>query len=332
MSSCSEIEFESSDSEEGSLIDRLLTVTTIGTGTFGRVQLCRHKINGKYYALKSMNIKHLIENRQVDHVYNEKKILSSTCHPFIVRLYDTYKDKLNLNMVMEFLPGGELFSYLRSMKTFSSPMAKFYAAEITLALGYLHESSIAYRDLKPENLILDHEGHIKLTDFGFAKRILDKSYTTCGTTEYLAPEIIEHVGHNMSVDWWALGILIFEMMSGDPPFPGENVKEFYEHIKGYEVMVFPPKIFSANAKNIISKLLIKNPKERLGCGKNDAKDIKNHPWFSTYDWDLLLQKGIPPPVIPTLYPVAGNFDSYNDEDNFVNEKPSQTDLALFKDW
>uniref|UniRef100_A0AC35TQI6 Protein kinase domain-containing protein n=1 Tax=Rhabditophanes sp. KR3021 TaxID=114890 RepID=A0AC35TQI6_9BILA len=302
-------------------------------GTFGTVNLTRHKVNGRYYALKSMNIKHLVDKRQVDHVYNEKKILSALRHPFIVRLYDTSKDGKNLNMMMEFLPGGELFSYLRASKTFPSPMAKFYAAEIVLALEYLHSAKIAYRDLKPENLIISAEGHIKLTDFGFAKRIVDKSYTICGTSEYLAPEILTQQGHEKSVDWWALGILIFEMISGEPPFPGESVKEIFEQLKKYKVISFPRRLFSVNAKDLITRLLTKNPIERIGSLKGGVQDIKDHPWFEIFDWELLKNKAIPPPLIPTIYHEGdiGNFDAYPEEDSRI-EKASPSDLALFKDW
>uniref|UniRef100_A0AC34QEW6 Protein kinase domain-containing protein n=1 Tax=Panagrolaimus sp. JU765 TaxID=591449 RepID=A0AC34QEW6_9BILA len=275
-----------------SLHDSLTTVCTIGTGTFGRVELTKHSVTGQYYALKALYIPEIVAKRQVDHVHNEKRVLQRLSHPFIVELFDTAKDSRNLYMVLEFLAGGELFSYLRMSKSFPSGMVKFYAAEIVLALSYLHSLNIAYRDLKPENLLLTHDGHIKMTDFGFAKEIHNKSYTVCGTPEYLAPEIISRRGHNQSVDWWSLGVLIFELMTGKTPFPGKSAKDVQDAINANDGHVeFPPRTFSSNAKSIVSRLLRTNPRERLGDGPNGADAVKSHPWFETLftslEWDLL---------------------------------------------
>lgn len=158
--------------------------------------------------------KKIIELKQIVHIKNEKNILAGVQHPFIVNLVEAFQDRLNLYLVFEFVQGGEIFRLLRKENIFPNDVALFYIAEITLALQYLHQRQIAYRDLKPENLLIGSDGHLKITDFGFAKKIVDRSYTLCGTPEYLAPEIIMGQGHNLGVDWWALGILLYEMLSG----------------------------------------------------------------------------------------------------------------------
>ena len=172
-------------------IDDLDTLKVIGTGTFAKVCLCRTKETKKYYAMKILAMRDVIKLKQVDHVKNEKNILSHVQHPFIISLLWSHKDERNLYMLFPYICGGELFSYLRSAKKFSSRTALFYTAEIVSALDYLHSLSIIYRDLKPENLLLDKEGHLIITDFGFAKKISDRTWTLCGTPEYLAPEIIQ---------------------------------------------------------------------------------------------------------------------------------------------
>uniref|UniRef100_A0A7E4VHT9 Kinase-like protein n=1 Tax=Panagrellus redivivus TaxID=6233 RepID=A0A7E4VHT9_PANRE len=311
----------------------LTTVCTIGTGTFGRVELTRHRVTGHYYALKALYIPTIVSKRQVDHVHNEKRVLQRLSHPFIVKLYDTAKDTRNLYMIMEFLAGGELFSYLRMSQALPSGMVKFYAAEITLAFAYLHSLKIAYRDLKPENLLLSHDGHIKLTDFGFAKEIHNKSYTVCGTPEYLAPELIARSGHNQCVDWWALGVLIFELMSGTTPFPGRSASEVRDSMEAVDgVIEFPKKTFSSNAKDIVLRLLKLDPTQRLGNGPNGADDVKRHPWFETCDWDRMLDKAVEPPLTPTIYHEGdtGNFDSYEELED--RPKAPQRELDLFDEW
>ncbi|KAM9577389.1 putative serine/threonine-protein kinase PRKY isoform 7-T7 [Trichechus inunguis] len=217
------------------------TLSTVGTGTFGRVHLVREKTGKRFFALKVMSIPDVIRLKQEQHVHNEKSVLEEVSHPFLVRLFWTYHDERFLYMLMEFVPGGELFSYLRNQGRFSSNTGLFYSAEIVCAIEYLHSKEIVYRDLKPENILLDKEGHIKLTDFGFAKKLVDsdeakgdspfqRTWTLCGTPEYLAPEVIQSKGHGRAVDWWALGILIFEMLSGFPPFFDDNPFGIYQKI------------------------------------------------------------------------------------------------------
>uniref|UniRef100_A0A8C0DHE3 Protein kinase X-linked n=1 Tax=Balaenoptera musculus TaxID=9771 RepID=A0A8C0DHE3_BALMU len=206
------------------------TLATVGTGTFGRVQLVREKKSTRCFALKVMRIPDVIRLKQEQHVHNEKSVLKEVSHAFLVKLFWTGHDDRFLYMLMEFVPGGELFSYLRNQGRFSSSTGLFYSAEIVCAIEYLHSKEIVYRDLKPENILLDRDGHIKLTDFGFAKKLVDKTWTLCGTPEYLAPEVIQSKGHGRAVDWWALGILIFEMLSGFPPFFDDNAFGIYQKI------------------------------------------------------------------------------------------------------
>lgn len=205
---------ESEDQSHQFCLESLHLIKTIGTGTFARVALCRHNTNRRYYALKILSMADVIKLKQVEHVKNEKNILSEVKHPFLVSLVWSHKDNSCLYMLFIFIPGGELFSYLRSSGKFPYSTSFFYAAEIVSALEYLHSLSIIYRDMKPENLLLDRDGHLKITDFGFAKKVQDRTWTLCGTPEYLAPEIIQSKGHNKAVDWWALGILIYEMLAG----------------------------------------------------------------------------------------------------------------------
>nr|ACP43277.1 protein kinase Y-linked [Gorilla gorilla] len=206
------------------------TLVTVGTGTFGRVHLVKEKTAKHFFALKVMSIPDVIRLKQEQHVHNEKSVLKEVSHPFLIRLFWTWHDERFLYMLMEYVPGGKLFSYLRNRGRFSSTTGLFYSAEIICAIEYLHSKEIIYRDLKPENILLDRDGHIKLTDFGFAKKLVDRTWTLCGTPEYLAPEVIQSKGHGRAVDWWALGILIFEMLSGFPPFFDDNPFGIYQKI------------------------------------------------------------------------------------------------------
>lgn len=171
-------------------------------------------LDGKSFALKILSKKRIAETKQVAHIKNEKNILASVEHPFIVNLIESFQDESNLYLAFEFIQGGEIFRLLRKENIFPNDVTLFYIAEITLALQYLHQRQIAYRDLKPENLLVGSDGHIKITDFGFAKKIEDRSYSLCGTPEYLAPEIILGQGHNHGVDWWSLGVLLYELLAG----------------------------------------------------------------------------------------------------------------------
>lgn len=284
---------------------------TLGTGTFGRVYLCRLKSHHDiYFALKVMSKADVIHLKQVDHVHSEKEILSSVDSPFIVRLHNTFQDSKNIYMLMEYAVGGELFSCLRKLGKFSTEVSRFYAAEIVLALEYLHSRNIVYRDLKPENLLLDSTGHIKITDFGFAKQIASLTFTLCGTPEYLAPEIISGHGYGKEVDWWALGILIYEMLVGCPPFYDTSPFGIYKKILSGD-LVFPkgPDAIDPLGQDLIRRLLHPDRSERLGAANNS---VRFHPWFYGMDWQGLCYHSIPAPFIST-HRHAGdtrNFEAY----------------------
>ncbi|XJO72278.1 hypothetical protein BDV3_003416 [Batrachochytrium dendrobatidis] len=286
---------------------------TLGTGSFGRVHLVKLKSNNKFYAMKVLRKTDIVKMRQVEHTINEKTILEKLEFPFLVSLLTTFQDSANLYFILEYIHGGELFSYLRKCVRFPNHVARFYAAEVVLAFEELHSRNIIYRDLKPENLLITAQGHIKITDFGFAKIVPDVTWTLCGTPDYLAPEIIQSKGYSRAVDWWALGVLIFEMVAGYPPFYHE------EHMKIYEnILASRPKfssVFDPYCKDIVKRLLQLDLTKRFGNLKGGVSDIKNHRWFAGLDWAKLLALDIPAPYIP---PIKGdgdtsNFDVYSED-------------------
>ncbi|KAG1254426.1 hypothetical protein G6F68_010855 [Rhizopus microsporus] len=264
-------------------LDDFNLLRTLGTGSFGRVHLSQSKHNHRYYAIKVLKKTEVVRLKQVEHTNNEKHILESVAYPFLVNLWGTFQDDANLYMVMDYVPGGELFSILRKQKKFSEQAAKFYAAEVVLALAYLHEQDIVYRDLKPENILVDDRGHVKLTDFGFAKRIEDTTWTVCGTPDYLAPEIIISKGYTKAVDWWGLGVLIFEMVTGKAPFIDKNPVNLYQKI--LECRVEWPEEMSGDLKDLLQNLLTSDLEVRF-----TSQEIKKHAWFSDIDFDQVLKR------------------------------------------
>jgi protein kinase A len=208
----------------------LKVIGTLGKGSFGHVQLVKHKKSGMTYALKSVSKAQIVETCQQSHIISEKQTMAKLNSPFLIRLYATYKDKNQLYFLLEPSLGGELFTVLRKRKLFSDSVAAFYAASVVLGFEYMHSLDIVYRDLKPENLLLDKNGHLKITDFGFAKVLKGRTWTLCGTPDYLAPEIVQMRGHGKGVDWWTLGILIFEMLASYPPFFDEDPMKTYSKI------------------------------------------------------------------------------------------------------
>ncbi|KAJ3271759.1 hypothetical protein HDV01_006367 [Terramyces sp. JEL0728] len=282
---------------------------TLGTGSFSRVYLVKnHQQN--YYALKRLYKAHIIKNKQIDHTLSERSILSRINFPFIVNLVCTFNDELNVYFLMEYAIGGELFTHLRRAGRFSNEMAKFYSGQITLAMEHLHGLDIIYRDLKPENILLDYQGNVKIADFGFAKVVPDRTWTFCGTAEYIAPEIIKSQGHGKAVDWWALGVLVFEMY---PPFYHEEPLGIYQLIIAGKVN-FPPH-FAPQAVDIIRRFLTADLSKRLGNLQYGALQVKAHPWFESFNWDDLLAKNIRPPIVPFISGLGDtrNFDEYPDE-------------------
>eukprot|EP00811_Abedinium_folium_P034932 NODE_7770_length_1551_cov_10.393961.p1 GENE.NODE_7770_length_1551_cov_10.393961~~NODE_7770_length_1551_cov_10.393961.p1 ORF type:complete len:357 (+),score=67.31 NODE_7770_length_1551_cov_10.393961:92-1162(+) len=308
--------------------------TTLGTGTFGRVRLGRFR-EGPItapVALKILKKSELLRLRQVEHVKAEKDVLVMIQHPFIVTLITSFQDEKRIYMVMEYVNGGELFSYLRKEGRLKNDSARFYASEIVLALGYLHSLHIAYRDLKPENLLIDSRGNIKVTDFGFAKIVEDRTWTLCGTPEYLAPELIQSKGHGQAVDWWALGILIFEMLAGHPPFYDDNPFGIYQKV--LQARVDFPRHLDLKAKDLIKRFLTHDRAKRFGCLRNGAEDVKKHKWFRGMEFDQLMARAIPPPYLPGVRAADDTslFDRYPESTDVDPPPLSAKEARLFDDF
>ncbi|KAG5831718.1 cGMP-dependent protein kinase 1-like isoform X3 [Anguilla rostrata] len=293
-------------------------IDTLGVGGFGRVELVQLKSDeSRTFAMKILKKRHIVDTRQQEHIRSEKQIMQEAHSDFIVRLYRTFKDSKYLYMLMEACLGGELWTILRDRGSFEDATTRFYTACVVEAFSYLHSKGIIYRDLKPENLILDHRGYAKLVDFGFAKKIGfgKKTWTFCGTPEYVAPEIILNKGHDISADYWSLGILMYELLTGSPPFSGPDPMKTYNIIlRGIDMIEFPKKI-AKNAGNLIKKLCRDNPSERLGNLKNGVKDIQKHKWFEGFNWDGLHKGTMTPPIIPnvTSSTDTSNFDSFPED-------------------
>ncbi|XP_076193088.1 cGMP-dependent protein kinase 2 isoform X2 [Aptenodytes patagonicus] len=307
----------------------LEVVTTLGVGGFGRVELVKVKNEDMAFAMKCIKKKHVVDTKQQEHIYSEKKILEQICSPFIVKLYRTFKDSKYVYMLLEACLGGELWSLLRDRGSFDEATTKFCVGCVTEAFDYLHHTGIIYRDLKPENLILDAEGYIKLVDFGFAKKIGSgqKTWTFCGTPEYVAPEVILSKGHDFSVDFWSLGILVYELLTGSPPFSGADQMMTYNLIlKGIEKLDFP-KIITRRPEDLIRRLCRQNPTERLGNLRNGINDIKKHRWLSSFNWDGLKVRKLTSPLKRELSGPAdySYFDSYPPEEGIPPDELSGWD-------
>ncbi|XP_050441738.1 cGMP-dependent protein kinase, isozyme 1-like [Adelges cooleyi] len=310
------------------------TVATIGVGGFGRVDLVCLKLDrDRSYAMKKLKKQHIVDMQQQEHVYNEKTILESCSSPFIGKLYRTYKDDKYVYMLMEACLGGEIWSLLRDRRCFDDNAACFVAACVLEALDYLHDTDVIYRDLKPENLLLDREGFVKLVDFGFAKRLQPrgkKTWTFCGTPEYVAPEIVLNKGHDRAVDFWALGILVYELLAGIPPFTGDEPMKIYNSIlKGMAAVNFPRQI-NRSAQGLIKQLCRSDPTERLGYQKGGIQDVRRHEWFQGFDWTGLRNKTIVPPIVPQINSPLdiSNFDAYPDDADMAPDELSGWDLEF----
>jgi len=303
---------------------------TLGTGAFGRVRFVTYKPTGKFYALKTLKKAAIIKMKQVDHIMSEKAILENLKHPFIVNMYGSFHDQRYIYMLLEYIVGGEFFTHLRKAGRFENATACFYASQIASIFEYCHQKNIVYRDLKPENILINIDGYVKLTDFGFAKVIEHRTYTLCGTPEYIAPEVLLNKGHGKPVDWWTLGILIYEMVVGYPPFVDEDPMGIYQKILSGKIVF--PKLFDKHAKGLVKKLLTADLGKRFGNLKNGVEDIKTHKWFSDIDWDQLLKKTIAAPFKPTVNGESdtSNFDDYPDSDELPPVVPSAQDP--FSSW
>ncbi|XP_006893470.1 PREDICTED: ribosomal protein S6 kinase beta-2 [Elephantulus edwardii] len=277
----------------------------LGKGNFGKVFQVR-KVQGtnmgKIYAMKVLKKARILRSaKDVAHTRSERNILESVKHPFIVDLAYAFQTDGKLYLILECLSGGELFMHLEREGFLLEDVASFYLAEITLALGHLHSKGIIYRDLKPENVMLDSQGHIKLTDFGLCKESVHEdavTHTFCGTVEYMAPEILMRSGHNRAVDWWSLGALMCDMLTGSPPFTARDRKTIIDKIVKGKLKL--PNYLTPDAQDLIKKLLKRNPKQRLGGGPGDSADVQKHPFFRNINWDDLLDRRVEPPNRPCL--------------------------------
>jgi len=277
----------------------------IGKGTFGQVYQVRKRDTQRIYAMKVLQKKVIVQKKEVAHTVGERNILvrtATTDSPFIVGLKFSFQTPSELYLVTDYMSGGELFWHLQKEGRFDERRAKFYIAELILAIQHLHNNDIVYRDLKPENILLDANGHIALCDFGLSKANLTKNDTTntfCGTTEYLAPEVLlDESGYTKMVDFWSLGVLVFEMCCGWSPFYAEDTQQMYKNIAFGKVR-FPRDTLSQEGRNFVKGLLNRNPKHRLGA-TDDAEELKRHPFFGDIDWDILAKKLITPPFKPKL--------------------------------
>jgi len=299
----------------------------IGRGSFGKVCLVQYIPTNEIYAMKGLKKDVLIEQEQIENTLFEKEILQKIDYTFLCGLIFCFQTIERIYFVMPFLKGGELFQHLRKSRIFPENRVKFYAAQIGLALNYLHNKDIIYRDLKPENILMDENGYLKLTDFGMAQKLNkdEKAIAFCGTPEYLAPEILTGKGYDKTADWWSYGILIYEMLYGLPPFYKEDVDEMYSLIQKGNVK-FPKKIqTSEEVKDLILKLLEKDPKNRLG--NNGFDEIRKHPFFNNLDFDEIENKKIPAPFIPQL---NNNTDVQYFDEEFTNEEIANTYISKRK--
>ena len=314
----------------------------LGKGSFGKVFLVRLIPTGAVYAMKVLKKSEVVRRRQVEHTKAERRIMGGVGHPFIVGLRFAFQTADKLYMVTDYCRGGELFFHLKRFRTFTEPMVKFFAAELVAALQHLHSCHVVYRDLKPENVLLDEEGHIMLTDFGLSKEdVADPrgATTFCGTPEYLAPEMLinrkSRQGYGKAVDWWSLGTLMFEMLTGWPPFYDKNLRKMCEQILRGK-LVFPPDCTaSPQLQDLIAGLLRRDPVSRLGnetgtvpspAGSKaasegvtrevDGMDVRAHPFFEGIDWEALEGRQVEPPFKPA---VSGEDDISNFDQTFTAE-------------
>ncbi|KAK7104052.1 calcium-independent protein kinase C-like isoform X2 [Littorina saxatilis] len=309
-------------------------IKVLGKGSFGKVMLAERKGTDEVFAVKVLKKDVIIQDDDVECTMTEKRILAlSAKHPFLTALYCSFQTKERLFFVMEYVNGGDLMFQIQRARKFDEPRARFYAAEVTLALMFLHRHGIIYRDLKLDNILLDAEGHCKIADFGMCKEGMTEgklTQTFCGTPDYIAPEILQELEYDASVDWWALGVLMYEMMAGQPPFEADNEDDLFESILHDDVLY--PVWLSKEAVSILKGFMTKNPAKRLGCVKSQGaeKAIFVHSFFhQKIDWEGLEQRKVKPPFKPKI---KSKVDANNFDRDFTSEEPTLTpvDAAVVK--
>ncbi|XP_020799266.1 serine/threonine-protein kinase N isoform X8 [Drosophila serrata] len=305
-------------------LDNFRLLSVLGRGHFGKVILSQLRTNNQYYAIKALKKGDIIARDEVESLLSEKRIFevaNAMRHPFLVNLYSCFQTDQHVCFVMEYAAGGDLMMHIHT-DVFLEPRAVFYAACVVLGLQYLHENKIIYRDLKLDNLLLDTDGYVKIADFGLCKEGMgfgDRTGTFCGTPEFLAPEVLTETSYTRAVDWWGLGVLIFEMLVGESPFPGDDEEEVFDSIVNDEVRY--PRFLSLEAIAVMRRLLRKNPERRLGSSERDAEDVKKQAFFRSIVWDDLLLRKVKPPFVPTINHLE---DVSNFDEEFTSEKAQLT--------
>ncbi|KAH9272542.1 hypothetical protein BASA83_005041 [Batrachochytrium salamandrivorans] len=307
----------------GSAHQILSFLKVLGKGSFGKVLQVRKKDTGRIYAMKVLVKKDIVERQEVQHTLSERNVLIKHPTHFLLASSIHSRHLKSYNLILDYKNGGELFFYLQRETAFSEQRAKFYVCELILALEHLHKYNIVYRDLKPENVLLDCHGHIALTDFGLCKENMtfdETTHTFCGTSEYLAPEVLTGQGYGKAVDWWSLGILFYGMLQ---PCESRHVDSIL-----HNDLVFPPG-FPPQAQSLCRGLIDRDPKRRLGAGPQDAEEIKNHPYFLDVDWNQLLKRRVRPPFKPMVVSELDttNFDPAFTESIAVDSLPIDAPLS-----
>nr|XP_058969985.1 serine/threonine-protein kinase N2-like isoform X2 [Pocillopora verrucosa] len=305
-------------------IDSFRCISVLGRGHFGKVILAEYRNTNELFAIKALKKGDIIAREEVESLLSEKRIFltaNKMRHPFLVNLFACFQTHEHVCFVMEYAPGGDLMMHIHA-DVFSEPRTVFYTSCVVLGLQYLHEHEIVYRDLKLDNLLLDSEGYVKIADFGLCKEGMGfgaRTGTFCGTPEFLAPEVLTETSYTRAVDWWGLGVLIFEMLVGESPFPGDDEEEVFDSIVNDEVRY--PRFLSTEAIAIMRRLLRRNPERRLGASEKDAEDVRKQPFFRDMNWDDLLARKVRPPFVPSVRHAE---DVSNFDEEFTSEEPVLT--------